>query len=99
MTGDSPQRIFTVPGLKISQGCALPVQTSLSARNQLGSSRLPARIPVISGCAELEANSGDPHSGQNARRAVWPFATVISWYRGAPRTSRTFAVGTTMVGE
>jgi hypothetical protein len=32
--------------------------------NALGSSRLAARIPVISGRAELEASNGDPHSPQ-----------------------------------
>ena len=91
--------VFTVWGLKISQGCALPVQTSRSARNQLGSSRLPARIPSISGRAEVEANRGDPHFSQNPRRTALPLSAVLSRYRGSPLTSRNAALGIITVGE
>jgi len=58
-----------VAGSIASQGCALSVQTSSVARNQLGSSRLPARMPRKSGRPELHANSGDPHAAQKARCA------------------------------
>jgi len=74
----APAANFTVAGLKISQGCALRVQYSLAARNQLGSSRLPALIPITSGRAELDANKGDPHLSQKPRRARLPLTAVIS---------------------
>jgi hypothetical protein len=50
-----------------SQGCALFTKMSASGRNALGSSRLPTRRPTMSGRAETRMNSGQPHSGQNAR--------------------------------
>jgi len=88
-----------VLGSSASQGCAQSAQTSAVGRNQLGSSRLPARMPTKSGRAELDANKGDPQSAQNARRAVPPLSAALSKTLGSPRLTRNAARLTTTVGE
>jgi hypothetical protein len=82
-----------------SHGWAPSIQTSAVAQNQLGSSRLPARIPTKSGRPELDAKSGEPHSPQNARRAMFPLSAALSKICGSPRVTRNAARGTTAVGE
>jgi hypothetical protein len=88
-----------VRGSITCQGCALSAQTSAVARNQLGSSRLPARMPRKSGRPELDAKSGEPQSPQNARRATFPLSAALSKTFGSPRVIRKAERLTTAVGE
>ncbi len=48
--------------------------------------------------ADVDANSGAPHSPQNARRATCPLSAVVSKYRGSPDVSRKAARLTASVG-
>jgi hypothetical protein len=77
-----------------SQGCALATQTSAVGANALGSSRLPARMAVKSGRAELPAKSGEPHSAQNSRRAVFPLSAARAYCFVTPRVTRSAEVAT-----
>jgi hypothetical protein len=77
-----------------SQGWALDVQMSAIGANQLGSSRLATLSTTTSGMRELPATSGEPHSGQNPRRAVCPASPRTTWYLGSPFRRAKAAAGT-----
>src|SRR5262245_43644240 len=58
---------FGTSGLRWSHGCASEAQILYLGRNQLGSSRLAAWMPMNCGAESNFETTGEPHSGQKPR--------------------------------
>ncbi len=71
---------FGISGFIKSQCVALEVNISTPGLNSEGSSRVPARRPMMSGSISNFANNWEPHLGQNPRLTFLPLSAVDSMF-------------------
>jgi hypothetical protein len=71
---------FGTAGFISSHGCASEAKMSICGRNQLGSSREPARTPTDCDCpSNSPPVTRDPHSGQNPRLCFPRAMLEVKW--------------------